>query len=57
MIGFSSEQSDSKQKREEQEDYAIMMAERKKSKTLGVDKLYLVWPPLLIKLTHTGSNY
>jgi hypothetical protein len=56
VIGFSSEQSDSKQKREEQEDYAIMMAERKKSKTLGVDKLYLVRPPLLIKLIHSGSN-
>eukprot|EP01051_Picozoa_sp_SAG22_P012587 SAG22_NODE_1322_length_4755_cov_49.468428_3_plen_94_part_00 len=41
VIGFSAEQSDVKQKKEEQEDYAIMMAERKKSKTLSINKLYI----------------
>lgn len=52
VIGFTMDQSDTKQKREEQEDYAIMMAERKKSKTLSINKLYI--QPFL---TWKGTNH
>eukprot|EP01052_Picozoa_sp_SAG31_P023376 SAG31_NODE_1923_length_6914_cov_3.243580_6_plen_257_part_00 len=51
VIGISSDTADLKQRQEEQEDYAIMMAARKDSKTLSVNKLYI--QPFL---TWKGTN-
>eukprot|EP01052_Picozoa_sp_SAG31_P065119 SAG31_NODE_23945_length_492_cov_1.178117_1_plen_145_part_10 len=55
VIGLTKEQADERQRKEEREDFELMMKERKKSKSLSFNKVY-IQPFLTWKGTNTTRD-